>query len=107
MNTCERFECNTTAGCAHRGPLGQYCWFPTPGPTPGEIEELRTALKDWQDSSEAYRHDAERLTAALAAKDAEIEAALRSMGIQAERIRDQDAEIERLREALKSNGQAL
>jgi hypothetical protein len=27
MQTCQRSECQTTAGCAHRGPLGEYCWF--------------------------------------------------------------------------------
>ena len=26
--TCQMLECQTTAGCAHRGPQGQMCWFP-------------------------------------------------------------------------------
>lgn len=25
---CQRMECQTTAGCAHRGPAGQMCYFP-------------------------------------------------------------------------------
>lgn len=27
MNVCARHECQTTAGCAHRGTNGQLCWF--------------------------------------------------------------------------------
>lgn len=27
MNVCNRPECQTTAGCAHRGPRGEFCWF--------------------------------------------------------------------------------
>lgn len=29
MYACQRHECQTTAGCAHRGPMGQLCYFPT------------------------------------------------------------------------------
>ena len=25
---CHRSECQTTAGCAHKGPMGQTCYFP-------------------------------------------------------------------------------
>jgi hypothetical protein len=28
MHQCARPECQTTAGCAHRGPLGEMCHFP-------------------------------------------------------------------------------
>lgn len=28
--TCWRIECQTTAGCAHRGPNGEFCHFPPP-----------------------------------------------------------------------------
>jgi hypothetical protein len=24
---CHRIECQTSAGCAHRGPRGEFCWF--------------------------------------------------------------------------------
>jgi hypothetical protein len=27
MNTCNLKECATTAGCAHRGPMGELCYF--------------------------------------------------------------------------------
>lgn len=27
---CARHECGTTAGCAHRGPNGEMCWFEGP-----------------------------------------------------------------------------
>lgn len=27
FNSCSRPECQTTAGCAHRGPAGEFCWF--------------------------------------------------------------------------------
>ena len=27
---CQRMECQTTGGCAHRGPHGQVCYFPAP-----------------------------------------------------------------------------
>lgn len=27
MNVCQRNECQTTAGCAYRGPRGEYCYF--------------------------------------------------------------------------------
>jgi hypothetical protein len=30
MMQCARLECQTTGGCAHRGPLGQMCYFPAP-----------------------------------------------------------------------------
>jgi hypothetical protein len=26
---CSLTECQTTSGCAHRGPKGEFCWFPT------------------------------------------------------------------------------
>lgn len=28
MNVCDRLECQTSAGCAHRGPHGEMCYFP-------------------------------------------------------------------------------
>lgn len=28
MNVCSRLECQTSAGCAHRGPHAQMCYFP-------------------------------------------------------------------------------
>lgn len=28
MLICSRSECQTTAGCAHRGPNGQLCYWP-------------------------------------------------------------------------------
>ncbi len=27
MQICGRYECQTTAGCAHRGPNGQLCYW--------------------------------------------------------------------------------
>ena len=33
--TCSLPECQTSAGCAHRGPQGQMCWFP-PVPLGGQ-----------------------------------------------------------------------
>jgi len=27
MNVCGRSECQSTAGCAHRGPNMELCWF--------------------------------------------------------------------------------
>lgn len=38
MQVCGRSECQTTAGCAHRGPSGQLCYWPDQGisdKTPG------------------------------------------------------------------------
>lgn len=29
MIACTRPECQNTGGCAHRGPLGEVCYFPT------------------------------------------------------------------------------
>lgn len=34
MNACQRFECQTSAGCAHRGPRGEYCFFEHPTYSP-------------------------------------------------------------------------
>lgn len=31
MNVCGRSECHTTAGCAHRGPNGELCYWPETG----------------------------------------------------------------------------
>lgn len=31
-SNCQRMECQTTAGCGHRGPQGQMCWFGGWGP---------------------------------------------------------------------------
>jgi hypothetical protein len=28
MAVCSRSECQNTGGCAHRGPLGELCYFP-------------------------------------------------------------------------------
>ena len=28
MNGCPYFECRTSAGCGHRGPRGEFCYFP-------------------------------------------------------------------------------
>lgn len=33
-NACSRPECQTSAGCAHRGPRGEVCYFPTFTGTP-------------------------------------------------------------------------
>lgn len=38
MNVCSRPECQTTAGCAHRGPRMEMCWFPAP-PMLGEYSD--------------------------------------------------------------------
>lgn len=27
MVTCNRFECQSSAGCAYRGPRGEFCYF--------------------------------------------------------------------------------
>ena len=29
IHACSRPECQTTGGCAHRGPHGELCWFLT------------------------------------------------------------------------------
>jgi hypothetical protein len=34
FNACSRPECQGTGGCAHRGPLGEACHFPTYTGTP-------------------------------------------------------------------------
>jgi hypothetical protein len=34
MNVCNRRECQTTAGCAYRGPRGEYCWIAGSIPNP-------------------------------------------------------------------------
>ena len=48
-----------------------YHYPPRHKPDPdAEIDRLRAELRDWQESSEAYRHDAER---AEAERDAEME----------------------------------
>lgn len=31
MQICGRLECHTTAGCAHRGPNGELCWWSPDG----------------------------------------------------------------------------
>lgn len=40
MNTCNRIECQTSAGCAHRGPNGEMCCFPS----------TKMALSDYSDT---------------------------------------------------------
>ena len=67
----------------------------------------QVSLKAWKQIAderlaavEMYKDLLKASNERLAAKDAELEAAMRSLGIQAERIRDQDTENSRLREAL-------
>jgi hypothetical protein len=43
MNVCWRDECQTTAGCAHRGSRGEYCYFPDR--QAARIEALERALR--------------------------------------------------------------
>jgi hypothetical protein len=45
MLICSRHECQTTAGCAHRGPNGQLCFWPGDGcgsyeKTPGHLHQV-------------------------------------------------------------------
>lgn len=46
MTACDRRECQTTAGCAHRGPHGEFCWIA------GELK------KDVSDAMRAFAPDA-------------------------------------------------
>jgi hypothetical protein len=43
MNVCARAECQTTAGCANRGPKGELCVFPVAKP-------FDEAGKGWSDT---------------------------------------------------------
>ena len=50
---CTHQECQTTAGCAHRGPLGQMCYFPPQFFSCIEherrIADLEARLRIWRD----------------------------------------------------------
>lgn len=37
MNVCNRPQCQTTAGCAFRGPRGEMCWIAGDIPNPIQI----------------------------------------------------------------------
>ena len=38
--TCQMLECQTTAGCAYRGPQGQMCWFQAVIPQPFTPQQI-------------------------------------------------------------------
>ena len=53
---CSRSECNTTSGCAHRGPAGELCWFGTCGdPRDARIAELEAALRPFADAFRSFK----------------------------------------------------
>lgn len=43
MVVCRRGECQTSAGCVHRGPNGEQCWFPNHGSIAPEWLNFPTA----------------------------------------------------------------
>jgi hypothetical protein len=54
---CVRPECNTTAGCAHRGPRGELCWFGTWGDErDARISELEAALRPFAEAQRWLGH---------------------------------------------------
>lgn len=44
---CDRPECQTSAGCAHRGPRGEYCWI-TGDPFEPSVIILILSKEDWE-----------------------------------------------------------
>ncbi len=58
MNICGRNECHTTAGCQHRGPKGELCWWPDQGSSafwPGWYIKIG-ALSDFSDDEIAREY---------------------------------------------------
>lgn len=66
MNVCGRGECQTTAGCQHRGPSGEFCWWPDRGSCAGypgwyrQVGEL-SSFSDEQIAAEYHRRCLARL----------------------------------------------
>ena len=59
MNVCGRSECQTTGGCAHRGPNGQLCYWPLQGitpETPGWLHVDIRPLSGFSDDEIAAEH---------------------------------------------------
>lgn len=66
MNVCTRSECHTTAGCAHRGPRGELCWWPEQGSyekVPGFLREMKplSGYTDDEIAAEHYRRALRKL----------------------------------------------
>lgn len=62
MAQCARHECQTTAGCAHRGPRGEMCWFESQYEADSkEISRLRARVERLEG---ALRHCVDRLAQA-------------------------------------------
>ena len=60
MNVCGLIECSTTAGCAHRGPEGQLCYFGgsyDSGYLAGLEAAAKVAILDERDVPKAAKHD--------------------------------------------------
>lgn len=58
MQVCQRHECHTTAGCAHRGPNGELCQFDQQSyrNTPGWLGTEMKRLSDFTDKEIAAEH---------------------------------------------------
>ncbi len=60
MLICNLHECHTTAGCAHRGPEGQLCYWP--GESMGQYDKIpgwlheKKALSEFSDDEIAREY---------------------------------------------------
>jgi len=83
MNMCWRSECQTTGGCAHRGPNGELCWFFVPTEADRlrtetealrkRVAELEAAMTEMNRMLVATQDDAEQAEAQLAEAKAALE----------------------------------